>query len=785
MAEEQVVVSSPEASPAPSDHKRKLEELEPETQTEPVADPPEADSEEKPEEHEQENSVEAGADFPEAKRARIDEKADGLAGENGFKLDSNEKPVKEYAVEPNVVSAQREDTEPTSVEVQETIDDEQPAAEDHETADSQKVSGDGSEEENILESSKAETEKSPEKIPEQEVDDSALQAQPTYDDGQTTSRKMEVPNNKVGVLIGKAGDTIRFLQTNSGAKIQITRDAEADPNLTTRPVELIGTLSCIVKAEKLINAVIAEADAGGSPSLVARGLPSVQTAGPTEQIEIQVPNEKVGLIIGRGGDTIKGLQNRSGARIQLIPQHLPEGDGSKERTVRVTGDKRQIEMAREMIEEVMNQTVRPSPHSSTFNQQAYRSRGPSVQHQWGPRASHAAHSTPYDYHQRGPYPSQNQQYTHPMYGNYPPQQMAPRNNFASGWEQRAPSGMQGQPPRGGGYDYYGGQGARSFDHSVPSQVSNPMHGFGHSPASSMGPPPSQANYNYGQARDSEYGHPAPYSQAAHTQQSYGHGHGYEEPKYDNYAPTQHTYGGHGSSQPIYPQTSSQPGYAAEQQYSKPASYAMPSQGPPAHVPQRPTQPGPGDMPYHGAVPSAHSYGANVPQPQQQQQQYPYASSAPMQQTYPSYGSAPAADGYNQVPTATGPGYPVQGGQPVSSYAQPVQQAAAYGQMVYGQYPSSQQGYTEQPVSATPAYGYQGAQDQAYGSAAGATYSVPPSGQPAYAQSTPAQPGYDQSAAPSGGYAAVPTNAPASYGKTVSPQPGYPQYDSTQMYAAPQ
>ena len=63
---------------------------------------------------------------------------------------------------------------------------------------------------------------------------------------------------QVGVLIGKGGDTIRYLQYNSGAKIQITRDAEADPQSTTRPVELIGSLSSISKAEKLINAVIAE-----------------------------------------------------------------------------------------------------------------------------------------------------------------------------------------------------------------------------------------------------------------------------------------------------------------------------------------------------------------------------------------------------------------------------------------------------------------------------------------------------------------------------------------------
>nr|GMD60683.1 far upstream element-binding protein 1-like isoform X2 [Ipomoea batatas] len=163
---------------------------------------------------------------------------------------------------------------------------------------------------------------------------------------------MEVPNNKVGVLIGKGGETIRHLQYNSGAKIQITRDAESDPRSSTRSVELIGTLENIEKAERLIKDVIAEADAGGSPSLVAKGFNPVQSV-IGDQIEMQVPNEKVGLIIGKGGETIKSLQTRSGARIQLV--QLPEGEQSKERTVRVTGDRKQIERAREMIQEVMDQ----------------------------------------------------------------------------------------------------------------------------------------------------------------------------------------------------------------------------------------------------------------------------------------------------------------------------------------------------------------------------------------------------------------------------------------------
>ncbi|XP_020249772.1 far upstream element-binding protein 2-like isoform X3 [Asparagus officinalis] len=170
---------------------------------------------------------------------------------------------------------------------------------------------------------------------------------------QDSSRKIEIPNSKVGALIGKAGETIRLLQSNSGARIQITRDAEADPSSSSRPVELIGTLENINKAEQMIKDVIAEAVAGGSPALVARGFGAAQSS--SEVHEMQVPNEKVGVIIGKGGETIKTLQTKSQARIQIIPQHLPEGDLSKERTVRITGNKKQIESAKIMIMEVMNQ----------------------------------------------------------------------------------------------------------------------------------------------------------------------------------------------------------------------------------------------------------------------------------------------------------------------------------------------------------------------------------------------------------------------------------------------
>lgn len=63
---------------------------------------------------------------------------------------------------------------------------------------------------------------------------------------------------QVGVIIGKAGETIKYLQLQSGAKIQVTRDMDADPNSLTRTVELVGSSEQISKAEQLINDVLTE-----------------------------------------------------------------------------------------------------------------------------------------------------------------------------------------------------------------------------------------------------------------------------------------------------------------------------------------------------------------------------------------------------------------------------------------------------------------------------------------------------------------------------------------------
>ncbi|KAK1386854.1 Far upstream element-binding protein 3 [Heracleum sosnowskyi] len=715
--EEEIVLGT--ASPVTSDHKRKHDDLEPDSQ--PLAPELNGNSD-----SDSVKKIDDQEEDAEAKRQRLDDTPADLATENGHQQRDND--PEEVGVQPaveNLTPVEDEHQQAVAEEAAVTeeapkqVNDEELAAEDKQTDVADHTADDDTKLEN--------------------AEEVAASAQNEDTSGaKSMSRKMEVPNNKVGVLIGKAGDTIRFLQYNSGARIQITRDADADPYSGTRPVELIGTLDNITKAEKLIKDVIAEADAGGSPALVARGFNTVQATGAGEQIQIQVPNEKVGLIIGKGGETIKNLQTRSGARIQvLIPQHLPEGDQSKERTVRVTGDKKQIEFARELIKEVMDQLVRPSPVSGGYNQHNSRPLGPAAH--WGPRG-HTGQQGGYDY-QRGPYQSHNQQYPHQSYGNYPPQQMGPRSNM--GWEQR-PHGPHG------GYDYYGGPGHAS-------DASKPIHTHAQGPSPMVGPPPSQPNYNYGQPQGGDYGQPA-YSQTTPPAQTYGQG--YSETKYDNQVPMQQPYGGYVAPQQpsAFPQGTA-PGYGQLDQYGRPPSYGMPPQGPQVQSYGQPRAAQPANVPYQAPISSAQSYGQAAPT----QQPYPYASGGQMQQTYP-HSSAPSVDGYNQpLSTAVAPGYPQQGVQPVPGYGQPgVQQASGYAQAgtgAYVQYPSSQPGYTEQAAPNTAAaYGaYQGAEDPAFSGAPAASYGAPVV-QPTYSQPAPVQPVYDQSVPQSGGYA----TAPATY-----------------------
>ncbi|XP_059452976.1 uncharacterized protein LOC132183632 isoform X2 [Corylus avellana] len=527
---------------------------------------------------------------------------------------------------------------------------------------------------------------------------------------QSSSKKIDIPNGRVGVIIGKGGETIKYLQLQSGAKIQVTRDMDADPNSPTRMVELMGSPEQIAKAEQLISEVLSEAEAGGS-GIVSR---RVTGQSGSDTFVMKVPNNKVGLVIGKGGETIKNMQARTGARIQVIPLHLPPGDTSIERTLQIDGTNEQIESAKQLVNEVISENrVRNPAMAGGYSQQGYQARPPTA---WGAPGAPPMQQPGYGYVQPGAYPGQTPQYnmSQPSYPGYP---QPASGGYASNWDQSTVAPSQ-QTSQGSGYDYYSQQPA-SQQQQTPGGTAAPADNSGYNYSQ---PPPSSYNQQaqgysqdgygvYQAPAQSGYGQPPTYDQ----QQGYTSASGYgnvTNPAQDGHTPSYASQADSAQAPPVQASSVSQPGYTSAQQ---------PSPSPASYPPQGTTQPGYGIPPTsqtgYGNQPAAQSgYGPGYGPPQAQK---PLANP-------PVYGQAtqsPGTPGGYGQPAPVQPGYP-HSQPPPSSYAQPdsgPQRAppsnygAAAGQPGYG--PPS---YGAPPVS-QPGYGQAPPPYSTYGSA----YSQPP------------------------------------------------------------
>ncbi|KAL8537367.1 hypothetical protein ACS0TY_012496 [Phlomoides rotata] len=474
------------------------------------------------------------------------------------------------------------------------------------------------------------------------------------------SKKIDIPNGRVGVIIGKGGETIKYLQLQSGAKIQVTRDMDADPNSSTRAVELMGTPEQVAKAEQLINDVLSEsmgqAEAGGS-GIVSRRVTG-QPSG-AEQFVMKIPNNKVGLVIGKGGETIKNMQARTGARIQVIPLHLPPGDTSRERTVQIDGTSEQIEAAKLLVDEVISENrMRNQSMSGGYPQQGYQARPPTNWSQPGPPAQQPG----YGYVQPGAYPGP------PQYGQqpYPGYAQPTPGGYSAGWDQSTAS-QNPQAAQGGGYDYYNQQAPPQQQQTPGAPTDASGYGYTQPPAYSQGQGYSQDGYSgyHTAAAQTGYSQPQPNPAAGYDQQQQGYNSTYGN--VTNQTPDG-AYGAQGGDPNQAP--------APAQSYSAAAAGGQPSPNPNYQA-------------------SAQSAGYGVPPAAYSTQPPPsYASYGTPQAQKP--GTQPTYAQPQQSPSAQGGGY-AQSGYP------PPSQPSAYAQTDSGTQKPPSSGYASQPGYGAPAY----------------------------------------------------------------------------------
>lgn len=194
-------------------------------------------------------------------------------------------------------------------------------------------------------------------------------------DGQLFEEQIGVPNGLVGYIIGRGGESISSMQARTGAKVQIQREAEMAPGATQRVITLSGTTKQAIDAcRSIIERMVQDRTNSTQQSQQQRGSFAASVNASSQEARLQqaveaghvlvkvaVPNTDVGLIIGKAGTTIKSIQDRSGANIQ-IPQS-GDVDNPSIRTVSITHPHGEgAQLAKQLIEDVLGSKKNQAAH---------------------------------------------------------------------------------------------------------------------------------------------------------------------------------------------------------------------------------------------------------------------------------------------------------------------------------------------------------------------------------------------------------------------------------------
>ncbi|XP_053177200.1 RNA-binding protein Nova-2 isoform X2 [Scomber japonicus] len=173
--------------------------------------------------------------------------------------------------------------------------------------------------------------------------------------------KVLIPSYAAGSIIGKGGQTIVQLQKETGATIKLSKSKDFYPGTTERVCLIQGTVEALNGVHDFIAEKVREMPQSTQKTEPVSILQPQTTVNPDriKQAKLIVPNSTAGLIIGKGGATVKAVMEQSGAWVQLSQK--PEGINLQERVVTISGEPEQNRKAVEIIV----QKIQEDPQSSS------------------------------------------------------------------------------------------------------------------------------------------------------------------------------------------------------------------------------------------------------------------------------------------------------------------------------------------------------------------------------------------------------------------------------------
>ena len=188
-------------------------------------------------------------------------------------------------------------------------------------------------------------------------------------DGDT--ERIPIEKSLVGLIIGRAGENLRRVEQTTGARVQFKDGPESSASV--RNCDISGSRSARASAKAEIYRIIDENGPGnrGVGQDRSRGQSKTSSIAPQKDGEngtqIMVPDRTVGLIIGRGGETIRDLQERSGCHVNIVGENKSV---NSLRPVNLIGSEQSQQRAKDLIMEIVESDTRNAAAKQDTNPRA-------------------------------------------------------------------------------------------------------------------------------------------------------------------------------------------------------------------------------------------------------------------------------------------------------------------------------------------------------------------------------------------------------------------------------
>ena len=139
---------------------------------------------------------------------------------------------------------------------------------------------------------------------------------------QATTASVRVPCTAVGLVVGKGGSTIKEISSTFGVKVIVpSKEEQTGPTCQIKLEGTAGSNLAGAKAaiKKLVQPEKADTDGPSGPEAASPAAAAAASSGPqATTASVRVPCTAVGLVVGKGGSTIKEISSTFGVKV-IVP----------------------------------------------------------------------------------------------------------------------------------------------------------------------------------------------------------------------------------------------------------------------------------------------------------------------------------------------------------------------------------------------------------------------------------------------------------------------------------